>query len=246
MICNSRTYRMGTQFNAEFFERDPDNEMLWRANSKQLQAEALRDAMLFVSGQLDRDRPRASTVARAGATIARDGNIIGLDANRVASSASMMGQMTAGSIRRSAKIYSVNKAEEFRSVYLPIVRESLPRSLEVFDFAEPGLVVGKRETSNTPGQGLYLLNSKFVMTQSEKLAKRVLEETSNLESQIEQVFKICYGREIYKSEMTAAKSFYEDFTTSRRLKRRGKSETLQKLAALTHAVMMSAEFRYTN
>ena len=244
-ICSSRTYRMGTHFNSEYFAKDPDNEKLWRANSKQLDAESMRDAMLFVSGKIELERPRASMVAKAGATVARDGNIVGINAKGIADSANMMMQPRS-TFRRSVTIYDVDKQEKYRSVYLPIVREGLPRSLEVFDFAEPGLVVGKREQSNTPAQGLYLMNNLFVMQTSEALAKRVIQESSNLESQIESVFKHCYGREVYQSELEAAKSFYNDFQTSRRLVRRGKSEELQRLSALAQAVMISAEFRYIN
>ena len=249
-ICSSRTYRMSTEFDRDYFQRDPDNEMLWRANPKQLDAESLRDSMLFVSGQIELERPRASTVAKAGATVVREGNIISLNAKRIANTVNMMEQESMMSSfrdrRRNVQVYSIDRQEKFRSVYLPIVRESLPRALEVFDFAEPGLVVGKREQSNTPAQGLYLMNNSFVMKSSESLAKRVIEESSNLESQIAHVFEFCYGREIYQSEMEAAKSFYSDFPTNRRLVRRGKSTRLQKLTALSHAVLMSAEFRYTN
>ena len=246
LICSSRTYRMSTRYNSEYFEKDPDNEMLWRANSKQLDAESMRDAMLFACGTIDLQRPRASMVAKAGSTIARDGTIYGVNAKGIVESANMMMQTRAGKQRRNVTLYDVDKQEKHRSVYLPIVREGLPRSLEIFDFAEPGLVVGKREKSNTPAQGLYLLNSSFVMRASEALAKRAIEESSNLESQIERVFKYCYGRDVYKSELDAAKSFYKNFETSRRLVRRGKSEKLQKLAALSQAVMISAEFRYIN
>jgi hypothetical protein len=47
-------YRMGAAHSAENFERDPENRLLWRANLlPRLDAEALRDSILAVSGRLD-------------------------------------------------------------------------------------------------------------------------------------------------------------------------------------------------
>ena len=56
---------------------------------------------------------------------------------------------------------------KFRSVYLPVVRDEEPRSLEVFDFADSSSVIGTRESSNTPNQALYMMNNRFVIQQSE-------------------------------------------------------------------------------
>ncbi|MDQ6664392.1 MAG: PSD1 and planctomycete cytochrome C domain-containing protein, partial [Acidobacteriota bacterium] len=49
----SSTYALGEQTSAKNFEADPDNRLLWRANQKRLDAEALRDSLLFVTGKLD-------------------------------------------------------------------------------------------------------------------------------------------------------------------------------------------------
>ena len=51
-----------------------------------------------------------------------------------------------------------------RSVYLPLLRTLTPRVLEVFDFAEQGMVTGSRDTTTVAPQALYLLNDPFVQT----------------------------------------------------------------------------------
>lgn len=84
--------------------------------------------------------------------------------------------------------------EVFRSVYLPIARNSVPRMLDVFDFAEPSMVVGMREVSSTATQSLYLMNNGFVMDQSEALAKRIERETTKPREMIELAFRSIYGR----------------------------------------------------
>jgi hypothetical protein len=53
-IMLSATYQLGTEFDSRNHEVDPDNTLLWRANRRRLEVEAWRDAMLAVSGQLDR------------------------------------------------------------------------------------------------------------------------------------------------------------------------------------------------
>ena len=52
-IVTSRVYRVSSEFNESFHEQDPDNALVWRANPRRLDAEAIRDAMLSASGQLD-------------------------------------------------------------------------------------------------------------------------------------------------------------------------------------------------
>ena len=56
-IMLSATYALSSQHREENAENDPDNRLLWRANLIQrLDAEALRDTILAVSGKLDRTR----------------------------------------------------------------------------------------------------------------------------------------------------------------------------------------------
>jgi len=52
-IMLSAAYARSTEHSAENFARDPDNRLLWRANRQRLDAEAMRDALLAVSGDLD-------------------------------------------------------------------------------------------------------------------------------------------------------------------------------------------------
>jgi hypothetical protein len=80
-------------------ETDPDNRLLWHASQRRLDAEAIRDAMLAASGQLDATPPNGSVVASVG-----DGYI-------------------GKGIR--PEIFSGYEGRR-RSVYLPIVRDFVP------------------------------------------------------------------------------------------------------------------------
>jgi mono/diheme cytochrome c family protein len=52
-IMLSATYRLSTEYSEENFARDGDNRLLWRANRRRLDAETLRDSLLFAAGDLD-------------------------------------------------------------------------------------------------------------------------------------------------------------------------------------------------
>jgi hypothetical protein len=52
-IVLSATYQLSSAYSERNFAADPDNRLLWRANRQRLDAEALRDALLYVSGSLD-------------------------------------------------------------------------------------------------------------------------------------------------------------------------------------------------
>jgi hypothetical protein len=54
LIVLSSTYRMASTANAENIARDRDNKYLWRANSRRLEAEIVRDSVFQVAGTLDR------------------------------------------------------------------------------------------------------------------------------------------------------------------------------------------------
>jgi len=54
MIMTSAAYRQSSSSNAERIQLDPDNRFLWRFAPRRLEAEAIRDSVLAVSGQLDR------------------------------------------------------------------------------------------------------------------------------------------------------------------------------------------------
>lgn len=256
-IATSRIYRTDSKFNKNSFEIDPDNNFVWRIEPRRLDAEVLRDSILAISGKLDSDRPRASLVAELGTGIVRDGTLISTSgsANPDVSSG-MMARMgvngrnrrrgsSAGEISNRPVIARIDQPLNYRSVYLPVVRDNLPRSMEVFDFAEPSMVVGNRETSNTPDQGLFFLNNEFVIQQSDAMALRIMKEKTQLREQIKYAFLLAFGREATSSELKAAGKFYVDFPVSSRFGGRG-DVSLKKLSALCQAVMSSAEFRFVN
>ena len=52
-ILLSATYRQSSQFRSSCAEVDPENRLFWRANRRRLELEAMRDAMVAVTGRMD-------------------------------------------------------------------------------------------------------------------------------------------------------------------------------------------------
>lgn len=260
-IAISHIYRTGSQYNSAAFDSDPTNELLWRFEPRRLDAEALRDSLLSISGQLDKSRPYSSLAGTAGDGLVRDGVILAIADKSNANTNSNSGSSKRNNRRRrrnqgdsqmngslaGAAVTTLDQPVKYRSVYLPIVRDNVARSLEVFDFAESSMVIGTRETSNTPDQGLYFLNNKFVIEQSELFARRLMAENSDLESQVRSAFLWAYGRNATEGEVSAAREFYEQFEVPNgRSRRDSSSGALKKLAALCQGILASAEFRFLN
>jgi hypothetical protein len=61
-----------------------------------------------------------------------------------------------------------------RSVYVPVFRNTLDELFEVFDFADPNIVIGRRTSSTLATQALFLLNSPFVTDRARDAAQALL------------------------------------------------------------------------
>ena len=75
-----------------------------------------------------------------------------------------------------AEDYAYKDAGTRRSVYVPVFRNALPEIFQVFDFADPSMVVGRRNTSIVAPQALFLMNDPFVVEQAKHAARRLLAE----------------------------------------------------------------------
>ena len=135
VIVNSATYRMSTRHDAAAAAVDPENRLRWRFDRRRLDAEEVRDAVLAVSGGLDR--------AMGGTRLAVQNHAY------VNSTVSL----TRGGI------YNVG----IRSVYLPVIRSGLYPVFQAFDFADPSTSAGLRVPTTVPTQALFFLNDGLVL-----------------------------------------------------------------------------------
>jgi cytochrome c553 len=185
-IMLTRAYAMSSAFDAKNAEIDPDGTYLWRMPKKRLEAEAIRDAMLAAAGVLD-------AKPRVGSPVAfLEGGLRGPGIERLAGTLNGVG-------------------DNHRSVYLPIVRDRVPESLEVFDFAEPAFVTGKRDATNVPTQALFLMNSEEITRLADRFAARVIDAGERDVDRIRAAFAIAFGRAPSSAEIAACRDFLGDF-----------------------------------
>jgi len=185
-IMLSRAYAMSSAYDAKDAEIDPDGTYLWRMPKKRLEAEAIRDSMLAAAGALIRTPKLGSPIGFV------EGAARGPAVERLLGSIDGTG-------------------DNHRSVYLPIVRDRVPESLEVFDFAEPAFVTGRRDATNVPTQALFLMNSAEITRLSDMFATRVMAEGAKEIDRIQAAFAIAFGRAPSAGEVAACRGFLDDF-----------------------------------
>ncbi len=140
----------------------------------------------------------------------------------------------------------VSDAGKQRSVYLPIIRNSVPEALGLFDFADPSIVVGHRDTTTVPAQSLYLMNSPFIVDQSRALALRLLGE-GNMDDHalVDLAYRLSLVRDPSDQQRQRAVDFIARLDEG--LKSTQASEDQRRLAAWSgfcQSLLASAEFRY--
>ncbi len=217
----THTYQLSSAHESFANETDPDNRLVWHATQRRLDAEAIRDAMLAASGQLDITPPNGSVVASVG-----DGYI-------------------GKGIR--PEIFS-NYEGKHRSVYLPVVRDFVADVLEVFDFAEPSLVVASRDTTNVPSQALFMMNNEFVREQANAMAKRILATKLDYPNRLNYAYHLALGRPSTAEERKRADQYLLTEAKALIPLKGGDREkaALLSWATFCQALFASAEFRYLN
>ncbi len=236
----SHAYQLSSEYQPAAFAADPENALLWRMSKRRLDAECIRDAMLSASGQLDLARPVGSLIARSGDEMVGGQRFRSISEEQLVTSGGMF---------------------QYRSVYLPVARDVPPDALAVFDFSDPNLVTGDRDSTNVPAQALYLLNNDFVAKCAQKLSERVMTTypggaaggvLANFDPRIGYAYWLTLGRAPAVAEKTAAWNFLQKFPSnwSKGDKSapgmRDAEDTKAAWLSLCRALMATADFRYLN
>ncbi|MFT5127362.1 MAG: hypothetical protein ACI8W8_000965 [Rhodothermales bacterium] len=153
---------------------------------------------------------------------------------------SVSGQLepaTGGLTIRKLAQYDLNYAfgSRKRGVYVPAFRNSVLPLFEVFDAANPNLVVGARNTSNLPTQALYLMNSPFVQDQAAHAAKRLLAEQQP-EIRLDYLYEHALGRLPRPEERKLAEAHLATFD--------GKNAESAAWTSVCHALFACIDFRF--
>ena len=185
LIVTSATYRQSSD-TRQGQGVDAGNALLWRQNRRKLEAEAVRDAVLTVTGKLDLtmggpgwqdfviERPEHSPHYEYGLADPEE--------------------------KRTFR----------RAVYRFIVRSQTQPWMTALDCADPSIRVDRRNESLSPLQALTMLNNGFMISQARHLAARLEQEhPGNPAAEVERLFQLGFGRDPSQKERAALVAFAE-------------------------------------
>jgi len=190
LIVTSATYRQGSNVhNSAAESKDADNRLLWRANSRRLDGESTRDAMLAVSGSLNRQAGGPSfydmeAELKPNHTFPKPSNKFDKDVNR-------------------------------RTVYRLWARCGNNPFLEGLDCPDPAVMAPRRSQTITPVQSLALLNNRFVEQCADQFAKRIQAKVKDDHAQqIRKLYQLALLREPSPRELELARQFLKQQSLS--------------------------------
>ena len=169
----SETFQQSSEISASGKKLDPSNRLLHRYPMQRLDAEAIRDSLLAVSGRLD--------YRLFGALI--DPYRMNEDPEK---------RLFSGPLDGNGR----------RSIYLKMTIMEPPKLLATFNQPRPKIPTGRRDVTNVPGQALVLLNSPFVAEQAKLWAQKLVETPHDSpEARLTDMFRRALGRDANPQEL---------------------------------------------
>ncbi|MEC9054613.1 MAG: DUF1553 domain-containing protein, partial [Verrucomicrobiota bacterium] len=179
-IVLSQTYRQSSLHPSEeaYSQRDAGNMNLWKQNRRRMDAEALRDAMLATSGDLNRKMGGPSFYP-------------------------LMAPEVLEGFSRKSKAWKPSSPDERRrrSIYMVSKRHLLLPLMTVFDFPNSEKPCGRRDVTTVAPQALAMLNNRFVHSRSEGLARRILAKEPGAREAIGEAWRSVLAREPTEVEL---------------------------------------------
>ena len=215
MMLLSSTWQMSTQFDAAANTIDPENNLLWRFRRRRLSAEEMRDSVISLGGGLDQ---------------------------------TMGGSLLKVKNRAYVTVSGTNLTDEYdnlrRSIYLPVVRSSVYDVLQTFDFPDPAVATGRRQTSTVAPQALMMMNSELVEQQTLAMAKR-LSGVPDDQQRITAAFAAVLNREPDVREIDAGRQYIQQALQTTGLTELSPSEAkLRAWQSYCRVLLSSNEFAY--
>ena len=184
LMVSTKAYRMSSQLEPEADRVDPSNELWHRRDVRRLEAEAIRDAILAVSGRLDPTLFGPSVPTHL--------------------TSFMEGRGRPG---RSGPLDGDGR----QSIYLDVRRNFLTPMLLAFDFPTPSSPMGRRNVSNVPAQALTLMNDPFLIGQAKVWAERVRQDPKVPPADsVDRMYREAFGRPPGDDERKAALAFLDE------------------------------------
>ena len=181
----SQTFRQSGIVDGAARQHDPNNRLLHHYPTRRLEAEAIRDELLAVSGRLD---PKLYGRPILPPRAAEDG---------------------------SKRLYSGPiDGDGRRSIYLQMSIMAPPQFLVGFNLPDLKLPTGRRDVTNVPAQALVMLNDPFVNAMAKRWAGQLVQQNqANPADRIRDMFVIGFGREPAETEKQRWQFALRDFAS---------------------------------
>jgi hypothetical protein len=182
LIVTSAAYRQSSRSRPEAARVDADNRLLWRQVPRRLEAEAFRDAVLAVSGEID---------LRMGGPGYRDFKV-----------------SSKGDNETYTVFDAVGRDFNRRSLYRTWVRTGTSPLLDLLDCPDPSVATPKRAVTSTPLQALALLNNRFMEHHAERYAERLKREApQGTSAQLRRAYDLAFARQPTDAELALGRRF---------------------------------------
>jgi len=98
-----------------------------------------------------------------------------------------------------------------RTIYTTIHRNEVSKMLQLYDFPDPGLHSPQRMDTSTPLQGLFVLNSRFVISRAQSLADRLLRDLpDDTNGRVQQAYQLLFARAASDDELQLASAYLQE------------------------------------
>lgn len=218
LIVLSQTWQLASSDMAQHTKLDPNNELYWRQTRRRLDAESIRDTLLFVSGNLDEQSGGAHPFPSA-----RTWNWT--------------------QHHPFVAVYETHQ----RSVYLMQQRIRKNPYLALFDGADPSISTGIRLPSTTPLQALFLMNDPLAHREATTFAGRVLASAPDESARVALAYQIALNRSPAAEELHDCADFLQKYRMKlTALPTRADQIELKAWAALARALLSANEFLFVD
>jgi mono/diheme cytochrome c family protein len=196
---------------------DPENRLLSVFPRRRLEAEEIRDSILFTSGQLD---------SKMG------GSYLPTPSRQYVTSTASV----------NPAVYNIR----CRSVYVPVVRSALYEVFQSFDFADPSVLVARRDATTVAPQALFMLNSQLTADASRALATELLARGElDDAARVRTLYERCYGRPASDADVKRAIEFVTRYAAPAEAQSMTPGDARHRAwQALCRGVMAASEFVY--
>ena len=240
-IVTSKAYQQSAARTATLDRLDPENRLLGRMSIRRLEAEAVRDALLMVSGTLN------DHLGGPSVPVTEDNSGRGVLGDRELST---FGKPYGELVKPS------KEQEGRRSLYITAHR-SMPLSmLETFDLPAMAPNCELRKCSTVPPQSLMFLNDDVVIQHADDLTERLWKEADDTPARLKRVHELLFAAEITEDEQTICEAFLKrqaeyfringDKKWLETVKKRPHAPDMRAMEALVQTLLSTNRFLYVD